>query len=550
MSLPKEPRQKMINIMYLVLTALLALNVSKQIVHAFVVVNTGLQKTNKNTVDQNKSLHDKFDAAFSKDAAGTKKYKDAADVVTRQADEMVKYIQDMKADLIKEVDKPKWSLDKADTMLEYVEAKEDFTTPTGIMCGEGDDVTKGKAHELKVKLGQFRKSLISMFANKDICIGGYTDTMKVNLGLLTPSQYAPDEGKQTWEYYYFGEAPLVSDVVTFTKLQADVRNAESAMLNYFYTSIGAKDVKVSSFVGKILPASTYVLVGDSFKADIFPTAIMKTLPPQIEVGDSNMNAPDPSKEGVQVKVGSNGVGKYAIKTDHEGPNKVFGIIRIPDPVTGKPVAYPFSTSYIVAKAAVTVAPTQMNVFYAGVDNPVDISAAGFDNSALHPSMSAGSISPSGAKGHYIVRAGADAIGRDATITVSATMPDGSHKSLPAVHFRIKKIPDPACYTAGKPVGPISKAQLQSIPKVEAKMPQDFDFAGVSFTVISFTMAVQSASGIWQNEPSSGPGGRFTGKMISLIGQTPRGAYIIIQDVVVKGPDGKNRPISGMSIKIN
>ncbi|HWY98750.1 MAG TPA: GldM family protein, partial [Bacteroidia bacterium] len=489
-------------------------------------------------------------AAWEKDKLGTQKYKDAADVVTRQADEMVKYIQDMKADLIAKVDKPKWTLDKNDTLLEYVDAKEDFTTPTGLLLGDGENPTGKPANLLKVKLGTYRKNLISMFANKEICVNGYADTMKLNLGLLTPGVFDIEEGRQSWEYYYFGEAPLVSDIVTFTKLQADVRNAESAMLNYFYTGIGAKDVKVSSFVGKILPASTYVLVGDSFKADIFPTAIMKTLPPQIEVGDSNMNAPDPSKEGVQVKVGSNGVGKYSIKTDHEGPNKVFGIIRIPDPVTGKPVAYPFSTSYIVAKAAVTVAPTQMNVFYAGVDNPVDISAAGFDNSALHPSMSAGSISPSGAKGHYIVRAGADAIGKDALITVSATMPDGSHKSLPPQHFRIKKIPDPAIYTSGKPVGPISKAQLQSIPKVEAKMPADFDFAGVSFTVISFTMAVQSASGIWQNEPSSGPGGRFTGKMISLIGQTPRGAYIIIQDVVVKGPDGRNRPISGMSIKIN
>ncbi|HSY77431.1 MAG TPA: gliding motility protein GldM [Bacteroidia bacterium] len=547
MSLPKEPRQKMINIMYLVLTALLALNVSKQIVHAFVVVNTGLQKTNANTITQNKALLDKFDDAFSKDPKGSIDFKNAAHSVHDQADAMVKYIQDMKADLIKAVDKPKWTLDKADTMLEYVDAKEDFTTPTGIMCGEGDDVSKGKAHELKMKLGEFRKNMLTWFSNKAVS-HGLKDTANVKLGLLTPAQYAPDEGRQTWEYYYFGEAPLVSDVVTFTKLQADVRSAESAMLNYFYSNIGSNDVKVSTFKGKILPASTYVLVGDSFKADIFPTAVMKTLPPQIEVGDSNVNVKDPKTEGVQVKVGEDGIGKYAIKTDKEGPQKIYGLIRIPDPQTGAPVAYPFSTSYIVAKAAVTVAPSQMNVFYAGVDNPVDISAAGFDNSALHPSMSYGSISPSGAHGHYVVRATADAIGKDAMITVSATMPDGTHKSLPAQHFRIKRIPDPATYTAGKSVGPISKAQLQAIPKIEAKMPADFDFAGVTFNVVSFTMAVQSASGIWQNE--TGTGGRFTPKMLTLINQTPRGGYIIIQDVFVMGPDGRKRPISGMSIKVN
>ncbi len=540
----------MINIMYLVLTALLALNVSKQIVHAFVVVNTGLQKTNMNTISQNKALHDKFNSAFDKDPSGTKKYKDAADAVTRKADEMVKYIQDLKAKLVKTVDEDPWTMDNADTMLEYVAKQDDFTTPTGILLGTGENATGKPANLLKVKLGEFRKSLVSMFADKDISLNGYADTQRVNLGLLTPSIYSPGEGKQTWEYYYFGDAPLVSDVVTFTKLQSDVRNAESAMLNYFYTGIGAKDVKVSSFIGKVLPASTYVLLGDSVKADIFPTAIMKTLPPKIEVGDSNLNVPDPTKEGEQVKVGPDGVGRYAHRTDHEGPAKLYGIIRIPDPVTGQLKPYPFSTTYIVAKPSVTISPSQMNVFYAGIPNPVDISAAGFDNSALHPSMSYGSISASGPKGHYVVNCTADAIGRDATITVSATLPDGSHKTLPAQHFRIKKIPDPTTYTGGKPVGPMSKQQLQAIPKVEARMPADFDFAGVSFTVISFTMAAQSASGIWQNESSNGPGGRFTGKMNNLINQTPRGSYIIIQDVIVRGPDGKNRPISGMSIKIN
>src|ERR1700722_17318449 len=139
MSLPKEPRQKMINIMYLVLTALLALNVSRQIVHAFVVVNTGLVKTNQNTVSQNTALHDKFNAAYEKDRVGTKKYKDAADNVTKLSNDLVDYIQKMKSDLIAAVDKPKWTLDKGDTLLNYVDAKEDFTTPTGILLGDGED---------------------------------------------------------------------------------------------------------------------------------------------------------------------------------------------------------------------------------------------------------------------------------------------------------------------------------------------------------------------------------------------------------------------------
>lgn len=546
MSLPKEPRQKMINIMYLVLTALLALNVSKQIVHAFVVVNTGLQKTNENTVTQNKAIHMKFEDAYRKDAKGTQAYKDAADLVTKKADEMFEYIQTMKSDLVAAVDKPKWKLDKSDTMVEYIDAKEDFTTPTGILCGEGDDVTKGKAHELKLKLGEYRKSLITLFSNTKICPGGYKDTLKVNLGLLTPSIVVPGEGRQTWEYYYFGEAPLVSDIVTFTKLQADVRNAESAMLNYFYSEIGASDVKVSSFIGKILPASTYVLLGDSFRADIFPTAIMKTLPPKIEVGDSN-KAGDP-KSGTQVSIGPDGIGHYAFKTDHEGPSKVYGLIRIPDPITGQPVAYPFSTTYIVAKPAVTISPTEMNVFYAGIPNPVDISAAGFSNDELHPAMSLGSISPSGPKGHYNVNCSADAVGKDATITVSATMPDGSHKSLPPQKFHIKRIPDPTCFTGGKSGDvSMSKLQIQAVPKVEAKMPPDFAFQGVQFNVISFTMSI-GVNGVFVDKQVNG--NRIPADVLGLINQAPKGGYIIVKNVQAKGPDGKARTIQGMAIRLN
>jgi gliding motility-associated protein GldM len=554
MSLPKEPRQKMINIMYLVLTALLALNVSRQIVHAFVVVNTGLVKTNTNTVSQNNSIHDKFNSAWEKDKLGTQKYKDAADLVTKQANEMVDYIQNMKSDLIAAVDKPKWKLDKADTMLQYVDAKEDFTTPTGILLGDGENPTGKPANLLKVKLGAFRKSLISIFANKEICVGGYADTLKLNLGLLTPGVFDIEEGRQSWEYYYFGEAPLVSDVVTFTKLQADVRNAEAAMLNYLYSGIGQKDVKVSKFVGKILPASTYVLLGDSFKADIFPTAVMKTLPPRIEVGDTTtINVPDIDKEGTKITVGAvgspnEGIGKYAVKTDKEGPQTVMGLIRINDPVTGKPVAYPFSTTYVVAKASVTISPSQMNVFYAGIPNPVDISAAGFDNSALHPSMNYGSISPSGPKGHYMVNVSADAIGKEANIVVSANMPDGSHKQLPPQKFRIKRIPDPTCFTGGKSGdASMSKLQIQAVPKVEARMPADFDFGGVNFTVISFSMSI-GVNGVFVDKPVNG--GRIPPDVLNLINQAPKGGYIIVKNVQVKGPDGKARTIQGMAIRLN
>jgi gliding motility-associated protein GldM len=547
MSLPKEPRQKMITIMYLVLTALLALNVSKQIVHAFIVVNTGLQLTNENTQGQTTALHAKFEKAYANDPIKTKPFNDAAKLVSEKANKMVSDIQDLKAKLVKDVDHKPWDLDKKDTMMEYVDAKEDFTTPTGILLGDGDDVTKGKAHALKLELNTFRKDLINIFKNPQLHTT-LADTARVKLGLLTPDIKVPDEGKQTWEYYYFGETPLVSDVVTFTELQSDVRNAEAAMLNYLYSNIDATSFKVTDFLAKVIPSSSYVLLGDSFRADIFPSAFIATQQPTITIGEVDTVKKEIKGTGEVVKkFDNNGIGKYSFKTEKEGPAVITGVIQMKDP-TGAIKNYPFKTSYIVAKAAVVVSPTQMNVFYAGIPNPVDVSAAGIDASALHPSMSMGSISPSGAKGHYNVNASADAIGKEATVTVSATMPDGTHKPLPPVKFRIKRIPDPSCFTGGKSGDvSMSKIQLQAVPKVEARMPADFDFGGVNFTVISFAMAI-GVNGVFVDDRATG--GRLTPKMLSLIGQAPKGGYIIVKDVQVKGPDGKTRTIQGMAIRLN
>jgi gliding motility-associated protein GldM len=540
----ETPRQKMIGMMYLVLTALLALNVSKQIVMAFVVVDTGLMKSNRNAVDENTSTYQHFDKALQNDQAKTKPYYDAAQTIKRQAEDMVTYIQNVKVKLVKEVDEK--NIDKNDTMLQYVDAKDNFTDPTRIMVGESEDGSGGEGKKLQDKITEFRKQLITVFKS-GLKNCSAKDSVETNVGLLTPSTYVADEGKkENWVVFNFSETPLVADIVTLTKLQNDVRSAESAMVNYLYSKIDANSFKVTDFIAKVIPSSSYVIAGDSFKADIFPSAYIATQDPTILIGDVDTVKKAIIGNGEKVTKIVNGIGKYGFRTDKEGPAVLQGVIQMRDP-TGVMKSYPFKSSYIVAKAAVVISPTQMNTFYAGVDNPVDISVPGVGDNAIHPSMSYGSIG-SGQHGHYIVRCTADQIGKDAVITVQATMPDGSKKNLPGQHFKVKRIPDPACATGGR-TGDIniSKLQLLAIPKVQAKMPDDFAFSGVSFTVVSFVMAVGSGG---QFVEKTGNGGDFSGEMKTLLNQVPKGSYIIIKSVQVRGPDGKQRPIAGQSIKIN
>jgi gliding motility-associated protein GldM len=397
MSLPKEPRQKMINIMYLVLTALLALNVSKQIVEAFVVVDQGLQNTNKNFYVQNQSIYAKFAKALDRDRLKTKPFYDQAEIVQRMSDQMVKDIQDLKILLVKKVDNKVF--DQADTMLDHVDAKEDFTTPTGILIGEREDGTTGEAAKLKQKYNDYRKKMLGLL---NVTVNGKqvvkpSDSTSVNIGLLTPPTYSASEGeKLNWQLYNFGERPLVSDIVVLTKMQNDVRNAEASMVQFFYGKIDESSFKVTDFMAKVIPNSSYVLLNDSFKADIFPSAYIATQQPVIEIDSLDGKHVEPQN----VKVNASGIGRYAIRTDREGPTVFSGVIQMKDP-TGVLKKYPFRSSYIVAKAAVVISPTKMNVFYAGVDNPVEISVPGVSDNDIRPALSGGSMS--GSKGKYVVK---------------------------------------------------------------------------------------------------------------------------------------------------
>lgn len=543
MSLPKEPRQKMINIMYLVLTALLALNVSKQIVEAFVVVDQGLQNTNKNFYVQNQTIYAKFAKALEQDRVKTKPFMDQANRAKQYSDEMVKQIQDLKIMLVKKVDNKVF--DQADTMLDHVDAKEDFTTPTGILIGEREDGTTGEAFKLKQAYNDYRKKMLGLLNIKvgDKQTISIKDSNSVNLGLLTPPTYSASEGeKLNWQVYNFGERPLVSDIVILTKMQNDVRNAEASLVTFLYNQISANDFKVSDFMAKVIPSSNYVLLGDSFKADIFPSAFSATQDPDVEIGSVDTVKKVLVGDGQKVRI-STGIGKYAVRTDHEGPVTFSGVIKMKDP-SGAFKQYPFKSSYIVAKAAVVISPTKMNVFYAGVDNPVEVSVPGVSDNDIRPALSGGSMS--GSKGKYVVRVDESQAGKEVNVSVSATMPDGTKKSLPPQKFRIKRIPNAVTYVAGKTGdASMSKAQVGVLTKVEAHM-DNFDF-DLNVQVVSYDVTV-GLNGLFQTTTNSGD--RFTGSVMEMMKKVPRGGLILIQNVKARYPNGTVRVLQGMTIKVN
>ncbi len=537
----ESPRQKMIGMMYLVLTAMLALNVSKQVLNAFAVVNEGLIKTNENYAKKNATNYEIFEKAMHDDPVKTGKFYNNAKQAQKLSEVLVKQIDSIKAVLIAAVDGVPWGT--ADTThLIDVQGKENFDIPTRIMVNTGaaEDGTKGLAHKLKTELGIFRKSMLGLLDKPG-------DSADIKIGMLTPEVYNTNlKEKQSWEAYNFEEQPLASAVVTLTRLQTDVKNAEASVVQKLLSSIDRNSFKVDAFDPEVIPKTTYITLGDSFHAAIFLAARNNTQIPQVFIDSINGKAIEEEKVPV---VGS--IGRYSVKPTSEGPVVFSGTIKMKDPSGGgKMQSYPFRSTYLAAKPSVVVSPSKMNVFYIGVPNPVSISAAGFANSDLQPSCSGGSLTkgptgyivtiPNGSKQTLNERDGPFC-----TISVSGKMPDGSHKSLgEASKFRIKRVPDPTCYVANKKGDiDITKAQLSIATQVQARM-DNFDF-DLSYQVTSFEMVV-TVNGQTVKKPSSS--NLFTPEMKTLMNQVGKGSHIIIQDVHVKGPD--SRVIPGVNITVN
>ncbi|MBK9639655.1 MAG: hypothetical protein IPO63_18345 [Bacteroidetes bacterium] len=150
-----SPRQKMIGMMYLVLTALLALNVSKEIINAFVTINDSLEVTVKNLSGKNAQAYSAFDEQMRNDRTKTEPYFNKAQVVKKQCEDLDKYVAALKVELIRVTDK----MEATDKMvpLNEMKAKDDYDNPT-YYCGDKQDGRGHKATELKIKLSHLRRT--------------------------------------------------------------------------------------------------------------------------------------------------------------------------------------------------------------------------------------------------------------------------------------------------------------------------------------------------------------------------------------------------------
>lgn len=535
----QSPRQKMIGMMYLVLTALLALNISKEIINAFITIDSGLKSTNSNFDKKNEMTYAAFEKAKLNDEKKAGPIYAQAMKVKALSKKTCDYITSIRGEMVAESAKvdPK----VGDTLrLTLLDKPDDYDSPTHFMIGSDPANVTGKAKPLKEALVAYYSDLTKLLpekVQKDF-------SARIKPSIPENEVWSAEHGEMiSWEWYNFYHAPIVAAIAQLDRMINDVKNAEGDAVNELFSSISANDFKFDNLVAKVVAPTSYIFTGEHYTADVFVAAYSSTQNPVVYLGDFDSVKPYKLKSGTidstSVTV-SAGLGKYDVVANSVGIQKLNGLIRVKKP-DGTWDQYPFKQEYMVAAPSAAVFLEKMNVFYIGVDNPITISAAGVAPSDLSPSLSGGTMSSNGKPGSYIVRVQA---GTKATLNVSAKM-NGSSKSMGSFEFRIKRVPDPAAYVGNlKGDGQMTKGELQGQSGVFARM-ENFDF-DLKFTVVSFVMSM-NINGVFVEKKANGPG--ITPEMKTMLAGAKPGNKVFFEQVTVSGPDGSLRKIPGVNIKV-
>lgn len=416
MAIPKEPRALMINLMYLVLTAMLALNVSAEIINAFFMLDKGIKHTNE-IVD--KGLEGTIEAMNStaKEKPALKPIAAAAETVPAQIDELLVYIDTLRVaitngsgGLYSTADhKATWE-GKGFTIGKIVEGAEEKLDgkPKG---KKNKDITQrllvdeGQGAKLKELIGSTRTKLIKVIddivaLNKKTPMKGVkfneSDIEKLKKNLVLEEiddKIWEDAGKPSWEAYVFGYMPVAACYPLFRKYQNDAKNAAAQVINFLSNNMGNKVLVYDKF--DVFSSSTkpYILLGETYEAEIALGAYSSQANFSVNVGGRALSVEDAKA-------------KFTAKPSSVGTQKYTATITVENPLTGETERVSKEFAYEVGVPSVTVAADKMNVFYIGVDNPISVAAAGVSSNDIAVSVSGagGAKIKSAGRGKYIVNA--------------------------------------------------------------------------------------------------------------------------------------------------
>lgn len=505
MSIPKEPRQLMINLMYLVLTALLALNVSAEVMNAFFSLDKGLKNSRDIVEKNNNSLTAAIEKA-SKDypSPQAEDYKNRALKANQIVNDFVVYIQGIRDNLFAKAGGPN---PKVEGQPKDIRNK-DITTKMFVNDGLGNEIEQ-KIKDLRVQLSEI--------VDKD---GGTVASLPLDIEELPTNTKA-----KNWSEFKFKQMPVAAVFPLLGKIQSDAKNSATAVLNYCATKVQGTDLKFDKFLPGVNPKKNYVILGEEFEAEVFLSAFSsKADNVSINVEGRNLALKD-------------GIGTFTEKPSSVGERKYSVTINLKNPITGTTESVKKEFSYEVGQRSIAIQLDKMNVFYIGVENPISVSAAGVSSNDVKVSATGVNVANKGG-GHFIVTATTPG---EAALTISA--PGVSQK----FSYRVKRIPDPTPLLGAKHRSKqMNNGEFKAQGGIAAVL-ESFDFdAKCDIAGFEVTYLPKRQDPITKNNG----GARWGGDVQEMISKAKPGDAYFFDDIKCKCPgDAAARNLGGLAFKI-
>ncbi len=500
MALPKEPRQKMINLMYLVLTALLALNVSVEILNAFKTVNRSLIAASSTLDKKNRNIFASFESelndASTHDRAAY--WAPKAKQVQDLANNMVTYIDGLKS----QIDVAAGFKNNDSTTLR----EDDLEAATRIMSDPG---TEGKT--LHDKLQTFKDQLLKIDPK---IAQQFQTSLPIDLTIPKSNNTA---NQDDWAASYFHMTPTIAATTILSKFENDVKNSEAMVVDFCHQQVGAVEKVFNSYQPLVGQSSNYLMPGQEMT---------------ITAGIGAYNAesrPVVTIDGASVPLNANGVAEYKSTAAGTGSYTKHVVISYFNQATGKQEQQSYDVAYTVGSpTGASVSADAVKVFYVGLDNPITVSGGSVGDEKVTVNMTNANFHKTG-PGKYIVnpiKAGANS-----DVTVVA---DGKPT---VVTFKVKDVPDPVAKVGVNKGGRIAANEFKAQAGVRADL-ENFVFEGVKFNVTGYTMVLTGAGfPVLQFRQVKGPS--FT-PVQDLIEKARPGSTITIDEINATGPGGTRR----------
>ena len=501
----------MINLMYVVLMAMLALNVSNEVLNGFLIVGESIGRTTENSMKDNLAIYEAFEQQMKANPQKVREWYEKAQQVKQMSDSLYDFAAELKLAIAREAD-------GKDGDPANLKGQEDLEASNQVMLAPG----RGRGQALKDAIDSYRERILKMIP----------DTAKqrnIANDLTTEVPASKRSLGKNWQETQFEAMPAIAAVTILSKLQGDVRNAEKEVLHTLVQNIDVKDIRVNLLEAFVIPNSQTIVQGDRFSAKIVMAAVDTTQIPEIYIGGKKVDLRDNTYEAICGRTGEFTLSGYIQTTNGNGDK----------------IRRNFEQKYTVVEPSATVSADLTRMLYAGYNNPISISVPGVPLTKVQATMTNGTLQPVG-PGKYIARPAK--IGQDATITVTSTN-TGRPQTMGSFSFRVRKLPDPTPFIdysddKGNPTrfkgGGLPKQSLMGIDGIGAAI--DDGILDIAFRVVSFETVFYDNMG--NAIPVVGEGSKFSARQKDMFRKLTRNRRFYISRVTAVGPDGIERTLPG------